>query len=184
MEFDLERQALPEPALPKGYYWVPWSSRLLERHAAVKFESFNLEIDSRVFPCLAALTGCRKLMAEISRQNNFLPLATWLITRRKSCGGEGRRPTYVDCGTIQGMASSVNMGAVQNVGVVAEHRGLGLGRALVSKALEGFRLSGMRKVYLEVTAENEPAVELYKSIGFQTKRTMFKPLALDEALVS
>ena len=30
----------------------------------------------------------------------------------------------------------------------------------------GFRAAGMRRVYLEVTADNAPAVELYRSLGF------------------
>lgn len=183
MEFDFASTQLPQPFLPDGYRWYPWNDRLLDRHAVVKHESFQFEIDSRVFPCLGDLDGCRCLMGEIARQRGFLPGATWLITHRAPQHSEEWQPP-IDCGTIQGLAASVGMGAVQNVGIIPEHRGVGLGRALVLKSLHGFRRAGMQRVYLEVTAENTPAVELYRSIGFRLKRTMFKAVEFDPVSIS
>jgi ribosomal protein S18 acetylase RimI-like enzyme len=141
----------------------------LDRHSQVKFASFRAEIDSQVFPCLGNLAGCRRLMQDICAQNTFLPEATWLITYRFDDWS-----AIVDCATIQGLGKSPTLGAVQNVGVVPEHRGQGLGRALVLRALAGFKSKGLRRVYLEVTAENQQAVALYQSIGFQHTRTMYK----------
>jgi hypothetical protein len=115
-------------------------------------------------------------MSEISEQNSFLPDSTWLITRR---GDEGCEPD--DCGTIQGLKQRRRVGSVQNVGVVPTHRGLGLGRALVVKSLHGFRKAGLRHVSLEVTADNAPAIELYKSIGFRVTRTMYKAVDVQPA---
>src|SRR5690349_17495715 len=92
MEFDFATTQLSQPVLPEGYRWVPWHNRLLERHAMVKYESFQFEIDSRVFPCLGELEGCRALMGEISRQRGFLPGATWLITHRSALDEEGWQP--------------------------------------------------------------------------------------------
>ena len=42
------------------------------------------------------------------------------------------------------------------------------------KALAGFRAAGLRRVYLEVTAQNVRAVRLYRVLGFRLARTMFK----------
>lgn len=176
MEFDVASNAVPEPVLPDGYHWVPWHKRLLERHALVKFQSFHAEIDARVFPCLGEIPGCNRLMAEIARQKTFLPGATWLIVFEPN-----EFLATVDCGTIQGMAHSRVLGAIQNVGVVAEHRGFGLGKALVLKALQGFQAAGLRRAYLEVTAENQPAVELYRSLGFRLTRTMYKAVQSEPA---
>ena len=176
MEFDVSCQTVPVPVLADGYRWVYWNPTLLGRHASVKFASFRSELDSRVFPCLGDVQGCQKLMSEISAQKTFLPEATWLICHREH--GEAAE----DCGTIQGIARSNNIGAVQNVGVVPEHRGAGLGRALLLKALRGFQQARMRRVYLEVTAENRPAVDLYKSVGFRLTRTMFKAVELEPTL--
>lgn len=171
MEIDLSNVRLSQPVLPEHYHFTSWHRSLLDRHAAVKFESFRGEIDSLVFPCLGASSGCQRLMDEIARQKSFLPEATWLVSYCP--GGDG--PT-VDCGTIQGLAQNRRLGAVQNVGVVSAHRGLGLGRALVLQALHGFRRAGLRRGFLEVTAENKPAVELYRRIGFCLCRTMYKPM--------
>ena len=176
MELDFAKVHLPEPILPDRYHCIPWHALLLSRHALVKFESFRSEIDSRIFPCLGELGGCQRLMHEISSQNSFLPGTTWLITYDSEDGTEP-----VDCGTIQGAARSKTVGAVQNIGVIPEQRGYGLGRALLLKALDGFRSARMRRVYLEVTAENRPAVNLYRSIGFCLTRTMYKAVEVEEA---
>jgi len=169
MEIDLDQVPRELAPLPPNYHWVAWHPSLLERHAATKYESFRSEIDARVFPCLGMPEGCRRLMREIAGRENFLPAATWLIIHRP---GPGLPP--VDCGTIQGLEQAGCLGAIQNVGIVPEHRRLGLGRALVMKALAGFRDSGLRRAYLEVTARNTNAVDLYRDIGFQLARTVYK----------
>ena len=169
MEIRCAEVALPSPELPPGYRFVKWHSELVDRHAAIKYESFRGELDSGVFPCLGDFSGCRRLMADIAGQPGFVPQATWLVTRRSLPDDP-----YADCGTIQGLAASPAVGAIQNVGIAPDARGLGLGRALVLKALYGFRAAGMRRVYLEVTVGNEPAMELYRSLGFRVVRTMYK----------
>lgn len=169
MEIDLKRTVIAEAKLPDRYSWVPWDPCLLEQHAAAKFASFRSEIDSKVFPCLGNYEGCRRLMLEISNRDNFLPEATWLISHQRSNSSPA-----VECGTIQGLAQPGGMGAVQNVGVAPNHRRLGLGRALVLKALAGFRDANLPRAYLEVTARNSPAVDLYRSLGFQLARTVYK----------
>ncbi len=173
MEYDFDRTPLSEPLLPEGYHWLAWHRQFLERHSQVKFASFHSEIDSQVFPCLGNLGGCRKLMHDISRQNSFLPETTWLIAYRFDDWGQ-----TTDCATIQGLGKSTTLGAVQNVGVIPEHRGQGLGRALVLRSLSGFRAAGFKRVYLEVTAENRQAVALYRSIGFQLTRTLYKAVSV------
>ena len=169
MEARVAEISLPTPVLPPGYRFVRWRDELVDRHAAVKYESFRGELDSTVFPCLGELSSCRRLMSDIASQPAFVPEATWLVSRRSLPDD-----LYADCGTIQGLAASSQLGAIQNVGITPDARGLGLGRALVLKALHGFRSVGTRRVYLEVTAENVAAVELYRSVGFRIIRTMYK----------
>jgi ribosomal protein S18 acetylase RimI-like enzyme len=69
-------------------------------------------------------------------------------------------------------------GAIQNIGIVPGHRGLGLGTALLLQSLHGFRASGAMQVYLEVTADNSRAVRLYQRLGFRKMKTLYK--AVDE----
>lgn len=165
MEIDLA-SAIAMPGLPPRFSWVPWQDSLIEQHAEVKFRSFAGEIDAAVFPALGDPFGCRRLMFEIRRKPGFLPDATWLI----ACS-EG----YV--GTIQGVMDRGPIGAIQNVGVLASYRGLGLGRALVGRALQGFHQAGLDRAYLEVTAENISAVKLYRDVGFRRCKTLYKAVA-------
>ena len=104
-------------------------------------------------------------MSEIRRKPGFLPGATWLIACMEG---------YV--GTVQGVADLGAIGAIQNVGVLRMYRGLGLGQALVRRALAGFRQAGLRQAYLEVTAENVPAVQLYRNVGFRRAKTLYKAI--------
>jgi GNAT superfamily N-acetyltransferase len=163
--------APPVPALPQGYYWVPWDESLVELHAEVKFRSFHEEIDATVFPSLADRHGCHYLMSEISRKPGFLPEATWLV----AC------PAGY-CGTVQGICDRPGVGAIQNLGVTPAHRGLGLGGALMLRALHGFRRRGLGRAFLEVTAQNDAAVRLYRRLGFRCCKTVYR--AVDAAAVS
>lgn len=65
--------------------------------------------------------GCTALMKEIVGQAAFCPAATWMVVFQP----EPDWPA-VDCGTIQGVTRSGGIGSIQNVGVIPEHRGLGL----------------------------------------------------------
>lgn len=169
LEIDLTRCKIAEPILPAGYRWLEWSPELLDRHAAVKFRCFEAEKDGQVFPSLRSADGCRRLMDYIATNPLFVPNATWLLV----CD-EAASEKLADCGTIQGLSSVLESGAIQNVGIVPEHRGRGLGRALVQAALCGFRESGLTHISLEVTAANLPAVNLYQSLGFLVTKTLYR----------
>jgi ribosomal protein S18 acetylase RimI-like enzyme len=163
MERDLAPPLPPVPPLPDGYFWLPWDDTLLEAHARAKFASFHAEIDAQVFPSLATPTGCVQLMRAIRLKPGFLPGATWLV----ACGAE-----Y--CGTVQGVRERSGWGAIQNLGVAPGHRGRGLGAALMLQALHGFRLACLPGSFLEVTAQNDAAVRLYRRLGFRCRKTVYK----------
>lgn len=162
MEIDLY-EAPPVPALPEGFYWIPWDDALIDVHAEVKFRSFHEEIDSTVFPNLGSRQGCSLLMNEIRRRPGFIPEATWLV----AC-------VACTCGTVQGRREPNGLGAIQNLGVVPVYRGLGLGSALLLQALHGFRRAGLGRAFLEVTAQNEAAIRLYRRLGFRCRKTVYK----------
>jgi ribosomal protein S18 acetylase RimI-like enzyme len=180
MEIELTGRLLDAPQLPAGYRLLEWSDALLEAHADAKFQSFREEIDANVFPCLGDLAGCHRLMHEIRNKQGFLPGATWLLCHEPAVAvsgtnGDGRHTPVVEyCGTIQGIRDYAGLGAIQNLGITPEHRGRQLGTCLLIKALEGFREAGLRRVFLEVTAQNEGAIRLYQRIGFTKARTVYK----------
>lgn len=126
--------------------------------------SFAGEADTTVFPNLGSQTGCRLLMRAIRDCEGFCPGATWLVAAADGA-----------VGSIQGLTDDRQRnGSIQNVGVIPGYRGRGLGRALVARAAAGFLAAGAGRVYLEVTAGNEPAVRLYRSLGFRPTRTLFR----------
>jgi ribosomal protein S18 acetylase RimI-like enzyme len=179
MEIEFRHASLNPPQLPAGYVWLPWRSLLLERHANVKWRSFREDLDGKVFACLGDAPGCLALMREIASQRTFCPSATWMVAYQP----EPNWPPS-DCGTIQGITRTGGIGAIQNVGVTPEHRRLGLGRALVIQSLLGFMRCGMAVGTLEVTAENESAVNLYKSLGFRIVEVLYRDSTTGETTQS
>ncbi len=164
MEIDLG--SLPAPVLPAGFTFLPWQRELLETHAEVLFESFYQEIDALVFASLGDRLGCQALMTEIARKPGFIPEATWLL--QGPCG---------PCGSVQGLRERTGMGAIQNLGIIASCRGQGLGKALLLQALHGFQLHGLPRALLEVTAQNDTAIRLYRQIGFRRSKTLYKAVS-------
>jgi GNAT superfamily N-acetyltransferase len=168
MELPL-RAPCPPATLPTGYSWLAWADGLIGLHAEVKFRSFQSHDDALIFPGLGTRAGCHDLMAAIRYRPNFCPQATWLISGPDGC-----------VGTIQGLLDENGFGGIQNVGVVPECRGLGLGRALLLQALYGFSSVGVPRAYLEVTATNDAAVKLYRAAGFRAYKTLYRGVKLPE----
>jgi ribosomal protein S18 acetylase RimI-like enzyme len=140
---------------------------MLEIHADIQHRGFRNDLDSRIFPTFRDYNQCVNLMKSISENPAFLPGATLLIAN----GYEDDLFEYVAC--VQGMRLSCEVGAVQNIAVLPDYRGRGIGRALLLKALRGFREHRVRRVTLEVTEDNIPATKLYTRIGFKTFNVRF-----------
>jgi ribosomal protein S18 acetylase RimI-like enzyme len=66
-------------------------------------------------------------------------------------------------------------GFIDDIYILPEHRGRGLGRAALDLALSESRNHGIRVLLLEVEADNDRAYHLYTSIGFtDTKRRLLR----------
>ncbi len=169
MQINLRHRLVEPPPLPPGFQLLPWRNSLLELHSAAKWASFGHEIDAVVFSCLADATGCRQLMNDIVNRSNFAPQATWLIVQQS-------RPEVhpIPCGTVQGVFDAALVGSIQNVGVVPEYRGIGLGSILLHRALIGFQHADQQFATLEVTARNTAAIRLYQRVGFEIARTVYR----------
>lgn len=64
------------------------------------------------------------------------------------------------------------------IGIVAGHRGRGLGRRLIEALLERARIDRFSALSLSVRADNERARRLYRSVGFQVHRDQGKSLVM------
>jgi ribosomal-protein-alanine N-acetyltransferase len=63
----------------------------------------------------------------------------------------------------------VKKGHVVSVAVLDQHRGKGVGRALMLEGVNGVVSRKSDEIYLEVRISNEPAVKMYEKLGFQIK---------------
>jgi len=171
MELDLRRWRRQAVRLHPDYRLRPWSPELIHEHALAKYLSFRDELDAVVFPCLGEMESCLRLMREIRDRDGFVPEATWLA---EYVGAGPRR--IEPCGTIQAIRLSRTRANFQNIGVTPHHRGRGVGAALILVALAGLQQVGVTRVALEVTADNDPAVHLYRRIGFRSMKTVYKAI--------
>ncbi len=163
---------LAVPELPAGYRWAAWREDRLDLHADVLVRAFADETDSRLFPSLSCLTGCRMLVRAIRDLSGFCPAATWLIE-------DSTGPVAAVLGSLD-----ARVGTVQNLGVVPTARDRGLGAALLARAMAGFAAAGARRVELEVTVSNSPAMALYRRLGFRAYKSSYRPLdAPDRSMV-
>jgi len=70
-----------------------------------------------------------------------------------------------------GLTGIVKKGHVVSIAVMPEHRRKGVGKALVTTAIEGMRQYNAKQCYLEVRVTNGAAIGLYKKLGFEITRT-------------
>jgi len=70
-----------------------------------------------------------------------------------------------------GLGGLVRKGHVVSIAVVPGSRRKGVAQAVINRALEGMRYYKAKQAFLEVRVTNEPAILLYKKLGFEVTRT-------------
>ena len=86
--------------------------------------------------------------------------------------GEERERLLARMRAVRGLFPAVRPDEfyLSKVGVAAERRAGGLGRALVAAYVAAGRAAGFSRFRLDVSADNRAAVGLYRSMGFQIDR--------------
>ena len=64
---------------------------------------------------------------------------------------------------------SESFGTIDDLYVLPEFRGRGVGSKLVVESLKTLKARGVKTVRLNVLKENKPAVKLYRRLGFKTR---------------
>ncbi len=77
-----------------------------------------------------------------------------------------------------------NRGWLHRVAVADHCRRQGIGQALVHEAEKRLAEIGCPKVNLQVHSENQPAIEFYKALGFQTEERISMGKRLEKAVAS
>lgn len=83
---------------------------------------------------------------------------------------------YIMCRIETGSSSFGFLGIskkehVVSVAVLPKHQRQGVGTALIEEAMKNMHLYKAKECYLEVRATNDPAIAMYKKLGFQIVRT-------------
>jgi ribosomal-protein-alanine N-acetyltransferase len=84
---------------------------------------------------------------------------------------------YIMCRVEVGLSSIslggvIKKGHVVSIAVMPDHRRKGVGETLVKSAMEAMKLYKAKQCFLEVRVTNDPAVGLYKKLGFEVSRTV------------
>ena len=81
-------------------------------------------------------------------------------------------PKGEPAGVVASYLKSDDTGDLRGLGVLPEHRGKGLGRALAAMSVNFFAERGVKKVTLGVDSINEQALAIYSSLGFREEYTV------------
>jgi ribosomal-protein-alanine N-acetyltransferase len=66
----------------------------------------------------------------------------------------------------------VKKGHVISIAILSFARGMGMASALLERSMEALRKYGATEIYLEVRVSNEPAIRLYRKLGFKPLRRL------------
>ena len=95
----------------------------------------------------------------------FLGEPAFLVAER-----DGSVVGYVVADSVSNRGTEV--GHVKDIAVHPEHRGEGIGSTLLTRALAVLGANGIDRVKLEVRAENDEALRLYRRFGFEPHRVV------------
>jgi len=87
----------------------------------------------------------------------------------------GKVVGYIMCRLEHGLSETrrfnlIKKGHIVSVAVLPEHRRAGIGNALVTEELKALSKNKAAECFLEVRVTNEPAINLYKKLGFNIAR--------------
>ncbi len=85
------------------------------------------------------------------------------------------------------VGSGAEQADIQTIAVLPEHRGRGLGRALMARLVGEADAREVVETFLDVRADNEPARALYASLGFVergVRRGYYPPDGMDAIVMS
>ena len=71
-----------------------------------------------------------------------------------------------------GFFGLIKKGHVVSIAVMPEHRGKGIGYTLMKEAMKNMEKYNAKECFLEVRVSNQPAINLYKKLGFQVVKTI------------
>ncbi|MDR2203899.1 MAG: GNAT family N-acetyltransferase [Nitrososphaerota archaeon] len=71
-----------------------------------------------------------------------------------------------------GLGGLTRKGHIVSIAVMPQARRRGVAQAVINQAIEGMKYYRSKQAFLEVRVTNEPAISLYKKLGFEISRTI------------
>jgi ribosomal-protein-alanine N-acetyltransferase len=128
------------------------------------------QIDQLCFPAGIAYTQM-ELSGFITRRN-----AITLVGESQAPAGVAQSKPGVDIHSIAGyvIAHSIRRkyGRILTLDILPQARRFGLATKLMIAAEERLRTLGCEEIYLETAVDNEPALRLYRKLGYEILRTL------------
>lgn len=140
------------PTLPSGLSLATYRVEDLEPY----IELINSAFEDHPTP----LRVTREQVEHVHAKVTFDPAAIAIVRNP-----DGQMVGFCTTGIDRGTDPAV--GSINLVGVLQPYRGRGLGRYLLIWGIERLQSLGLETIELSVDADNERAVELYRSVGFQ-----------------
>jgi ribosomal protein S18 acetylase RimI-like enzyme len=163
MVADLKQTALPQGRVRYRAYIEKWAEQYHEQAAQLIAAAYLGHVDSHINDQYRSSGGARRFL--------------YNIVQYPGCGTFFRPASFAAfdlegriCGLCLTSMVAPEIGHVTQICVGNWVRGTGLGYELLRQSLEAMREAGCRKVSLTVTTSNRDAIQLYKRMGFVTRR--------------
>ena len=141
-----------------------WTEQDYQHSASVITSAYRSHVDSEINDQYRTLSGSLRFLNNIIRFpgcGTFDPESSLVAVNRRSHALVG----VILCSRVR-----YDTGHVTQVCVLPEYRGYGLGKALIAASVRNLSQRKFCGLSLTVTEANGPAVELYKRLGFETRR--------------
>ena len=125
------------------------------------------QIDQRCF-----VAGIAYSQLELSSFITKRSAITLVAEFRPANSDESASPKEPIAGFVVAHAIRHKYGRILTLDIVPEARRSGLGTKLMCACEERLRSSGCNEIYLETAVDNEPALRLYRKLGYQIVRTL------------
>jgi ribosomal protein S18 acetylase RimI-like enzyme len=141
-----------------------WTEQDYQPSASVITAAYKNHVDSEVNDQYRTLSGSLRFLNNIVRFpgcGTFDPESSYVAVNRRNHALVG----VILCSRVR-----YDTGHVTQICVLPEYRRLRLGKALLAATVRNLVQRKFSALSLTVTEANTPAVELYRRLGFETKR--------------
>jgi len=158
-----ERKTVPEVVSPKIEI-RRWTELDYQPSAQVITAAYRNHVDSEINDQYRTLSGSLRFLNNIVRFpgcGTFDPESSFVAMEKST----GALAGIILCSRVR-----YDVGHVTQICVLPEYRSHGLGKSLLAATLQNLRQRKFSVLSLTVTEDNVRAVELYRHLGFETRR--------------